>query len=90
MVGKHPSGQDLPFFQPLLLLEPALGQLVQLVHTLLNLLILFVRLLTVVVAVLQLFSCKAILILIIIIIIITNLIWTYTIGRVSMANVPSK
>ena len=34
LVGKHPSDQDLPFFQSLLLLEPALGQLIQLVHTL--------------------------------------------------------
>ena len=25
LVGKHPSSQDLPFFQPLLLLEPTLG-----------------------------------------------------------------
>ena len=32
-IGKHPLGQDLPFFQPLLLLKPALGQLIQLIHT---------------------------------------------------------
>ena len=40
-IGKHPLRQDLPFFQPLLLLKPALGQLIQLIHTFLSLLILF-------------------------------------------------